>query len=487
MAPMLKELGIDTVYLSPITKPVDPSSSHGYNVGDYNQVNPEIGGEQGFAELTDQLSALGMGALIDFVPNHMGVGTNNAWWRDGLQFGDDARSGDYFDIDETVSAPTSTARCSCRPWASRSTTSCARVNPGRTTACGWSTATTASSSPTGTPCWSTAPSTVSSAPPPSASTWRWPRPASPGDRPPGCAGTGPGRGRGRPPPGRGGQGGARRRPRRSPGAAGDGGRRPRPAARGSQAVEQQLGRLLADDPRVAQAFKQELDAVNEAGNPGPPAADPRPAVVPARRLAQGDQRDQLRPLLHDQRADPDAAGPSGGLRRQPRGRHAVAQPARGQERPGRSAHRSPDGLRDPAGYPRPPPAALHAAAGTQGGGLDPDKPCRPSTARSSTSGGSCASSGPTPRSPSRCMWWSRDRRQGREAARRLAGVWRTARSATRRSTPSPTARSRPTTSCGRGRSTSASPRTPGRRTTSSGRQARHDGGQDPAHRRGHPR
>jgi len=41
-----------------------------------------------------------MGHILDFVPNHMGVGTDeNAWWQDVLENGPSSRYASYFDID----------------------------------------------------------------------------------------------------------------------------------------------------------------------------------------------------------------------------------------------------------------------------------------------------------------------------------------------------------------------------------------------------
>ena len=41
----------------------------------------------------------GLGQILDTVPNHMGVGTNeNAWWNDVLENGPASPFGNYFDI-----------------------------------------------------------------------------------------------------------------------------------------------------------------------------------------------------------------------------------------------------------------------------------------------------------------------------------------------------------------------------------------------------
>ena len=45
------------------------------------------------------MRAAGLGQILDTVPNHMGVGTNdNAWWNDVLENGPSSRYRGYFDI-----------------------------------------------------------------------------------------------------------------------------------------------------------------------------------------------------------------------------------------------------------------------------------------------------------------------------------------------------------------------------------------------------
>ena len=39
-----------------------------------------------------------MGLIIDIVPNHMGIGADNAWWIDVLEWGEDSPYAHYFDI-----------------------------------------------------------------------------------------------------------------------------------------------------------------------------------------------------------------------------------------------------------------------------------------------------------------------------------------------------------------------------------------------------
>ena len=94
----LQDLGISDVYGSPIFKPRS-SSTHGYDTVDYNEFNAKIGTEDDFNALTDALRERGMGFILDIVPNHMGVNTENEWWTDVLKQGPSSKYGHYFDID----------------------------------------------------------------------------------------------------------------------------------------------------------------------------------------------------------------------------------------------------------------------------------------------------------------------------------------------------------------------------------------------------
>src|SRR3954454_10372243 len=98
--PYLHDLGVDWVYLSPILR-AEPGSEHGYDVVDHGQVDPARGGAQGLAALSAEARRLGMGLLVDVVPNHMGVATprENAWWWDLLARGRDSSYADAFDVD----------------------------------------------------------------------------------------------------------------------------------------------------------------------------------------------------------------------------------------------------------------------------------------------------------------------------------------------------------------------------------------------------
>ncbi|HET7478809.1 MAG TPA: malto-oligosyltrehalose synthase, partial [Rubrobacteraceae bacterium] len=98
LVPYLSELGISDLYASPYMK-ARPGSTHGYDVIDHNALNPEIGSDEDYERLISALRDHGMGQLLDIVPNHMGVGSDNPWWTDVLEHGPASPRARYFDID----------------------------------------------------------------------------------------------------------------------------------------------------------------------------------------------------------------------------------------------------------------------------------------------------------------------------------------------------------------------------------------------------
>jgi (1->4)-alpha-D-glucan 1-alpha-D-glucosylmutase len=99
LVPYLRELGVSHVYASPLFK-ARPGSGHGYDVCDYTQLNPEIGGEEELGLLVAALRENQMGLVLDIVPNHMGIGApENHWWWDVLTHGASSQYAAYFDID----------------------------------------------------------------------------------------------------------------------------------------------------------------------------------------------------------------------------------------------------------------------------------------------------------------------------------------------------------------------------------------------------
>jgi len=95
----LHALGISHLYLSPVFSSRD-GSTHGYDVVDHGQIDEQLGGRAAFDALAAAGRELGMGIVLDIVPNHMAVlGAGNQWWTDVLENGPASRFASYFDID----------------------------------------------------------------------------------------------------------------------------------------------------------------------------------------------------------------------------------------------------------------------------------------------------------------------------------------------------------------------------------------------------
>jgi (1->4)-alpha-D-glucan 1-alpha-D-glucosylmutase len=94
----LCDLGITHIYASPILA-ARHGSMHGYDVVDPTRLNPELGTEADFHSLQEKLHSLGMGMVLDIVPNHMSASSENVWWMDVLENGAESVYASYFDID----------------------------------------------------------------------------------------------------------------------------------------------------------------------------------------------------------------------------------------------------------------------------------------------------------------------------------------------------------------------------------------------------
>ncbi|HEY9736209.1 MAG TPA: alpha-amylase family glycosyl hydrolase, partial [Trichocoleus sp.] len=94
----LEELGISDIYASPIFK-ARAGSSHGYDVVDPGQLNPELGTEEDFNNLVEDLHSRGMGWLQDIVPNHMAYDSENPFLIDILEHGPHSEYCDFFDVE----------------------------------------------------------------------------------------------------------------------------------------------------------------------------------------------------------------------------------------------------------------------------------------------------------------------------------------------------------------------------------------------------
>ncbi len=95
----LARLGVGAIYTSPYTH-AERGSTHGYNVVDHRALNPELGSPEDHAGMAEALRGASLGHVLDFVPNHVGIGSGeNPWWSDVLENGPASRFAEYFDID----------------------------------------------------------------------------------------------------------------------------------------------------------------------------------------------------------------------------------------------------------------------------------------------------------------------------------------------------------------------------------------------------
>jgi (1->4)-alpha-D-glucan 1-alpha-D-glucosylmutase len=103
IVPYLHSLGITHCYASPYLK-ATPGSTHGYDVVDHAQLNPELGTREDYDAWMNAMRDVGMSHIVDIVPNHMGVATDeNHVWNDMLEDGPAAEHGSFFDVAWTAS------------------------------------------------------------------------------------------------------------------------------------------------------------------------------------------------------------------------------------------------------------------------------------------------------------------------------------------------------------------------------------------------
>ena len=103
IVPYLAKLGISHAYSAPLLKS-RTGSVHGYDVVDPSQLNPQVGDEDARQRFITELRAQRVGLVLDIVPNHMAVGTENPYWVDVLTHGRASPYARWFDIDWSLSA-----------------------------------------------------------------------------------------------------------------------------------------------------------------------------------------------------------------------------------------------------------------------------------------------------------------------------------------------------------------------------------------------
>ncbi|MFB7212364.1 alpha-amylase family glycosyl hydrolase [Streptomyces sp. NPDC056255] len=81
--PYLRRLGVDAIWLSPFYP--SPQHDHGYDVADYEGVDPRFGDLDLLRRVVDNAHALGLRVVIDIVPNH--CSTDHSWFRAALAAG----------------------------------------------------------------------------------------------------------------------------------------------------------------------------------------------------------------------------------------------------------------------------------------------------------------------------------------------------------------------------------------------------------------
>ena len=77
----LASSGMSHVFLSPVLAAA-AGSTHGYDVVDHDRVDPAIGGDEGFDRFTAAARDVGLGVIVDLVPNHVAPDpvSNEHWW-----------------------------------------------------------------------------------------------------------------------------------------------------------------------------------------------------------------------------------------------------------------------------------------------------------------------------------------------------------------------------------------------------------------------
>ncbi|MGP3695997.1 malto-oligosyltrehalose synthase [Rhodobacter sp. NSM] len=105
LAPYFATLGISHLYASPILAARE-GSTHGYDGVHYSLISPELGGEEEFRAMAAAFREHGIGVIVDFVPNHMGVGgADNVFWLSVLEWGRQSPVAGWFDIDWASPTP----------------------------------------------------------------------------------------------------------------------------------------------------------------------------------------------------------------------------------------------------------------------------------------------------------------------------------------------------------------------------------------------
>lgn len=97
-------LGAGTIYASPVFRAIS-GSTHGYDVVNPLEFNPEITNPDGFKSIHNHLKKQEIGWMQDIVPNHMAFHPENTWLMDVLEKGPDSVYHKTFDLEPGVPGP----------------------------------------------------------------------------------------------------------------------------------------------------------------------------------------------------------------------------------------------------------------------------------------------------------------------------------------------------------------------------------------------
>ena len=107
--PYIRELGADVIWLSPVYQ--SPNDDNGYDISDYQAINPEFGTMEDFDEMLRTAHSLGLKIVMDLVVNH--TSDEHRWFKEALK-GKDNPYRDYYiwrDPKENGDAPNNWGSC----------------------------------------------------------------------------------------------------------------------------------------------------------------------------------------------------------------------------------------------------------------------------------------------------------------------------------------------------------------------------------------
>ncbi len=96
----LQRLGVNAIYLNPI---FTAYTNHRYDVADFRNVDPTLGGNEALISLSEALRRAEMRYILDIVPNHSGAG--HPWFREAVKDPTSPhRSAFYFDKEQNYAS-----------------------------------------------------------------------------------------------------------------------------------------------------------------------------------------------------------------------------------------------------------------------------------------------------------------------------------------------------------------------------------------------